>query len=76
MSRDDLKNLVDEEKAEKLVAVAKEIGDYFEFRALIDLGLTVHHSELDFDKILIFSWIKEEVNNGREHRVSAQGNRR
>lgn len=41
---------------------------------MIDLGLTVHHSELDFDKIMIFSWIKEGIENGREHRVSAQGN--
>lgn len=57
-----------------MLSVASDVADYLDFKSLIDLGLQVHHSELSFDKILVFSWIKEELGNGREHRVSAKGN--
>ena len=55
--------------------VVVDIHDYIEFKSMIDLGLNVHHSEIDFDKQMIFSWIKEGIENGREHRVSTQGHR-
>jgi hypothetical protein len=47
--------------------IASEVSDYLEFKSLIDLGLQVHHSELDFDKVIVFSWIKEGLENGRKH---------
>jgi hypothetical protein len=57
------------------MSVVFDIYDYFEFRSIIELGLNVHHSEIDFDKQIIFSWIREGIENGREHRVSTQGYR-
>jgi hypothetical protein len=68
--------LVDPGKIDDLLSVASDIADYLEFKTVLDLGLQIHHSELPFEKVLIFSWIKEGIENGREHRVSAQGNRR
>jgi hypothetical protein len=50
-----------------LLETSVDVSEYLEFRTMIDLGLTVHHSELDFDKIMIFSWIKEGIENGRKH---------
>ena len=43
------------------------IDDYAHFKSMIDLGFQVHHSEFDFDKIMLFSWIKEVVDNGRKN---------
>jgi hypothetical protein len=57
------------------MSVVVDIHDYIEFKSMIDLGLNIHHSEIDFDKQMIFSWIKEGIENGREHRVSTQGHR-
>jgi hypothetical protein len=52
-----------------------DIHDYIEFKTMVDLGLNIHHSEIDFDKQMIFSWIKEGIENGGEHRVSTQSHR-
>ena len=67
MNLDELMSYVDESKALALVEVVKDIGDYLEFKSMIDLGLTVDHKELDFDKVMVFSWIKEGLENGRKH---------
>lgn len=58
---------VEESKALALIEVVKDIGDYLEFKSMIELGLTVDHKELDFDKVMIFSWIKEGLESGRKH---------
>ena len=68
--------MVEKEKIDNLLDVAKDISDYLELKTLLDLGLNVHHSEIPFEKVMIFSWIKEGIENGRENRVSTQGNRR
>lgn len=57
------------------MSVVSDIYDYMDLRSIISLGLNVHHSEIDFDKQIIFSWIKEGIEDGREHRVSTQGHR-
>lgn len=59
-----------------ILKAKEDVEDYAHFRTLIDLGFTVHHSEFDFDKIMVFSWIKEEVDRGREDRVSNIGKQR
>lgn len=71
-----MEKLVEPFKIDSLINVAGDVADYLEFKSLTDLGLQIHHSEIPFDKVLIFSWIKEVIENGREHRVSTQGNRR
>jgi hypothetical protein len=58
-----------------LINVVSDIHDYIEFKTMVDLGLNIHHSEIDFDKQMIFSWIKEGIENGGEHRVSTQSHR-
>jgi hypothetical protein len=47
--------------------VVEVIGDYAHFRSIVDLGFQVHHSEFDFDRVMIFSWIKEAIENGRKN---------
>jgi hypothetical protein len=54
----------DEKKADELIDVASDVTDYLEYKSLIDLGLQVHHSEISFEKIMLFSWIKGEIGNG------------
>lgn len=58
------------------MGVVSDIHDYMDLKSVLSLGLTVHHSEIDFDKQIIFSWIKEGIEDGREYRVSTQDNRR
>jgi len=47
--------------------VADVISDYASFRTIVDLGFQVHHSEFDFDKVMMFSWIREAIENGRKN---------
>lgn len=67
MNLQELMGYVEESKALALIEVVKDIGDYLEFKSMIELGLTVDHKELDFDKVMIFSWIKEGLESGRKH---------
>jgi hypothetical protein len=69
MTLDDLERVVDDGLAPPIMEVAGLVRDYLELRSVLDLGLTVHSSEIDFDKVMIFSWIKEEIDNGRKTRV-------
>jgi hypothetical protein len=57
----------DEKKVDNLLNVVDLISDYAHLKSIIDLGLQVHHSEFDFDKIMVFSWIKEGIENGRKN---------
>jgi hypothetical protein len=43
------------------------VSEYAHFRSIVDMGFQVHHSEFDFDKIMIFSWIKEGIGNVRKN---------
>lgn len=56
----------DKTLAEGIMGVTEIISDYAHFRSLIELGFQVHHSEFDFDKVMIFSWIKEGIDSGRK----------
>lgn len=65
MSKDDLLNLdVEEEKAEIIMQASQDVEEYLAVKSLQDLGFTIHHSEFSFDKIMLFSWIREELKNG------------
>jgi len=46
--------------------VVDDIEDYLELKRVQELGLQVHHSEFDYEKIMMFSWIKEAL-DGRKH---------
>jgi hypothetical protein len=67
MTISDLRKIVEEGKAEKINMVVDYVYEYAHFKTILDLGLSVHHTELDFDKIMIFSWIKEEVERVRKN---------
>lgn len=68
MGKDELLSLTGSEStANGILEVVEIINDYAHFRSIIDLGFQVHHSEFDFDKVMMFSWIKEAVENGRKH---------
>ena len=43
------------------------IYDYLHMKSVLDLGLNVHHSEFDFEKIMVFSWIKEGIESVRKN---------
>jgi hypothetical protein len=53
---------------DNIFKVVDDINDYIELKRVQDLGLTVHHSEFDYEKIMMFSWIKEALDGGK-HRV-------
>jgi hypothetical protein len=57
----------DELKAREIIDVVDVVSDFAHFRSIVDLGFQVHHSEFDFEKIMIFSWIKEGIDNGRKN---------
>jgi len=69
LSYEELSDLVnDSEKSLAIWATTKDIMAYANFIRVIDLGLTVSHNDLTFERAMIFSWIKEEI-DGRKTRV-------
>lgn len=66
MTLEELKKVSDGD-CEKIMEVSSDVSDYLEFSDLKNLGLQVHHSELDFDKIMMFSWIKERLDSVRKN---------
>lgn len=58
---------VEESKAIAIFEVVTDICDYLEFKSMIDLGLTIDHKDLEFDKVMVFSWIKEGLESGRKN---------
>lgn len=49
------------------MSVVNDVHDYAHFRSIIELGFQIHHSEYCFEKIIVFSWIKEEVDRVRKN---------
>lgn len=50
-----------------IMEVASDVFEYLDFRMVLNLGLTIHHSELEFDKVIVFSWIKEALEAGKQN---------
>jgi hypothetical protein len=57
----------DEKLAKAISETVELIADYTHFKSLVDLGFQIHHSEIDFDKIMVFSWIKEGIESVRKN---------
>ena len=62
MSRSELVSLTnDEVLTDRILKVVEDVSDYAHFQEIAQLGLQIHHSEFDFDKVMLFSWIRNEV---------------
>ena len=68
MTRDDLVQLVDDDSAKEIISVAKDIRSYYAFKSAIKIGVTVGLNDIPFEKMMVFSWI-EEVINDRKTRI-------
>jgi hypothetical protein len=44
-----------------------DVEDYLDFKGLIDLGFNVDQKEYPFEKIMVFSWVREALENGRKN---------
>lgn len=56
---------VPEDRAEMILETSSIVDEYFHFRTMTDMGIFFNSRDIDFDKSIIFSWIKEEL-NGRK----------
>lgn len=56
----------DKEKASEIWEVSKSVVSYTHFKSIIDLGLNVGLNDIPFERAMIFSWIKEVIENGRK----------
>lgn len=80
MTLDDLKKLVEldeedlklgstlDQKINEIWKTSKDVASYSHFESAISLGLHVGLSDIPFERAMVFSWIKEEI-NGRKNRV-------
>lgn len=75
-SREKLERFYPKNKIDSLLEVMEDIGFYFEVMSIMDLGFKIDHSEISFDKMIMFSWIKEGLKDGGESRISDKGARR
>jgi hypothetical protein len=54
----------DEEKADEILKVSRLVVSYSQFKSAINLGLTVNLGDIPFEKAMVFSWIKEVLEDG------------
>lgn len=64
--KDLLRAVKDDSLADKILGVVEDIYDYQDFINIMDLGLNFSVNDLPFDKVLVYSWIKEGLNSGRK----------
>lgn len=65
MSYSELLGLVDEDqRAKEIWETAKEVRAYSHYRGMLGIGISAGVDTLPFDRAMIFSWIKEELDNG------------
>lgn len=69
LDKEKLNELVEPDKARNILKVMEDVSDYMDFKKVIDLGLRVDHRDLSFDRVILYSWIREELQNVRENRV-------
>lgn len=55
------------EKVDELLKTSKLINSYAHFKNMIELGVQVKLNDIPFEKAMMFSWIKEELSNGRKN---------
>lgn len=65
LTKEQLRNLVDEDKIEGIWETRKDVIAYSHFKNAIDLGMTVGLNDLPFERAMVFSWIKGEI-DGRK----------
>jgi hypothetical protein len=57
----------DKEKAENIWEVSRSVISYAQFKSVQSLGLSIPFEALPFEKVMMFSWIKEAIENGRKN---------
>jgi hypothetical protein len=65
IDKDLLRTLVDKEKVEPIWETRRDVIAYSHFKSAVDLGITITLNDLPFEKAMIFSWIKGEI-DGRK----------
>jgi len=68
MSYEDLENLLpgETENAACIWETSKNVREYYRLKSVIDLGLNVDFKEIPFEKLIVFSWIRE-AKSGRKN---------
>jgi len=61
-----LRTLVDEEKVEPIWETRRDVIAYSHFKSAVDLGITITLNDLPFERAMVFSWIKGEI-DGRKN---------
>jgi hypothetical protein len=59
----------DKAKAEEIWDTSRYVISYSQFKSVLSLGLSIDQSSLPFEKVMMFSWIKEALENDRKTRV-------
>jgi hypothetical protein len=56
----------DKEKAKGIWEVSRVVISWSQTKTVLDLGLNINYDSLPFEKVMMFSWIKEALGNGRK----------
>ena len=52
---------MDESDVDEIIKTIPYVRAYYDFNAIINLGVQVHANELPIDRVLMFAWIKEHL---------------
>jgi len=62
-----LANLEDDRaRASEIWKATEDIRAYCNYKSVIDIGVTVGINDLPFEKAMLFSWIREEIESDRK----------
>lgn len=54
----------DNQKAKSIWEVSRIVISWTQVKGVLDLGLNVNFDSLPFEKVMMYSWIKEALANG------------
>lgn len=59
----------DKHRANEIWKATADIRSYCSYRSIIDIGVTIGLNDLPFERAMLYSWIKEEIDSDRKTRI-------
>lgn len=59
--------VTEKEKAQRIWEVSRDVSSYASFASVKGLGLTIGIGDVPFEKLMLYSWIKEGIESGRKN---------
>jgi hypothetical protein len=59
--------MTEKDKADRIWEVSKDVSSYAGFSSVMNLGITIGLNDIPFERLMLYSWIKEGIESGRKN---------